>query len=112
MTLEKALGRAEDVGPDVIEVAATADPPVCRIADLGRFRFEQDKRSRDARKNQHVSEVKEVRFRGREVSHPEVATARIDSIAAGVTDIGIVEHQPSVEGRTMFAILARGRAQT
>ncbi|MBV9329011.1 MAG: translation initiation factor IF-3 [Chloroflexi bacterium] len=143
VTIEDALRRAEEAGLDLIEVAAAADPPVCRIADLGRFRFEQDKRTRDAKKNQHVSEVKEVRlrprtdehdlqvrvraarrfledghkvkvevrFRGREASHPEVARAQIASIAAGVADIAIVERQPSLEGRTMFAILARGRTQ-
>ena len=143
IAIADALQRAEAAGLDLIEVAASADPPVCRIADLGRFRFEQDKRSRDAKKNQHVSEVKEVRlrprtdehdlqvrvraarrfleeghkvkvevrFRGREASHPEVARAQIASIAAGVADIAIVERQPSLEGRTMFAILARGRAQ-
>src|SRR5207237_3918057 len=56
--IDEALRRAEAAGLDLIEVAATADPPVCRIADLGRFRFEQDKRARDVKKNQHVSEVK------------------------------------------------------
>ena len=144
VAIDEALRRAEDAGLDLIEVAGSADPPVCRIADLGRFRFEQDKRSRDAKKNQHVSEVKEVRlrprtdehdlqvrvraarrfledghkvkvevrFRGREASHPEVARAQITSIAAGVADIAMIERQPSLEGRTMFAILARGRAQT
>ena len=43
--IDDALRRAEEAGLDLIEVAATADPPVCRIADLGRFRFEQDKRA-------------------------------------------------------------------
>ena len=141
MPIEEALRRAEESGLDLIEVAANASPPVCRIADLGKFRFEQDKRARDAKKNQHVSEVKEVRvrprtdehdlqvriraarrfledghkvkvevrFRGREASHPEVARAQIASIAAGVADIAMVERAPSLEGRTMFAILARGR---
>jgi translation initiation factor IF-3 len=142
VAIDEALRRAQDAGLDLIEIAATADPPVCRITDLGRFGFEQDKKARDAKKNQHVSEVKEVRlrprtdehdlqvrvraarrfledghkvkvevrFRGREASHPEVARAQIASIAAGVADIALVERQPSVEGRTMFAILARGRA--
>ena len=141
MPIEEALRRAEEAGLDLIEVAGSATPPVCRIADVGKFRFEQDKRARDAKKNQHVSEVKEVRlrprtdehdlqvrvraarrfledghkvkvevrFRGREASHPEVARAQIASIAAGVADIGMVERAPSLEGRTMFAIIARGR---
>jgi translation initiation factor IF-3 len=143
MPIAEALQRAEDAGLDLIEVAANAVPPVCRIADLGKFRFEQDKRARDAKKNQHVSEVKEVRlrprtdehdlqvrvraarrfledghkvkvevrFRGRESSHPEVARAQIACIADGVADIAVVERPPALEGRTMFAILARGRAQ-
>src|SRR4030088_698837 len=142
MPTEEAIRRAEEAGLDLIEVAATADPPVCRIADLGKFKFEQDKRARDAKKNQHISEVKEVRlrprtddhdlqvrvraarrfleeghkvkvevrFRGREATHPEVAREQIGRIAAGVADIAIVERAPSLEGRAMFAILARGRA--
>jgi translation initiation factor IF-3 len=144
MPLEDAIRRAEEVGLDLIEVAAAADPPVCRIADLGKFKFEQDKRARDSKKNQHVSEVKEVRlrprtddhdlqvrvraarrfleeghkvkvevrFRGREATHPEVAREQIQRIAAGVSDIAIVERSPSLEGRSMFAILARGRSKT
>ena len=142
MPTEEAIRRAEEAGLDLIEVAATADPPVCRIADLGKFKFEQDKRARDAKKNQHISEVKEVRlrprtddhdlqvrvraarrfleeghkvkvevrFRGREATHPEVARDQINRIASGVADIAIVERAPSLEGRAMFAILARGRA--
>jgi translation initiation factor IF-3 len=142
MSTEEAIRRAEEAGLDLIEVAATAEPPVCRIADLGKFKFESDKRARDAKKNQHVSEVKEVRirprtddhdlqvrvraarrfleeghkvkvevrFRGREATHPEVARDQIGRIAAGVADIAIVERPPSMEGRAMFAILARGRA--
>lgn len=143
MSLDEAIRQAEEAGLDLIEVAANATPPVCRIGDVGRFKFEQDKRARDAKKNQHISEVKEVRlrprtdehdlqvrvraarrfledghkvkvevrFRGREATHPEVARAQIASIAAGVADIATVERPPSMEGRSMFAILARGKAQ-
>jgi translation initiation factor IF-3 len=142
MPLEEAIRRAEEAGLDLVEVAATAEPPVCRITDVGKFKFEQDKRARDAKKNQHVSEVKEVRlrprtdehdlqvrvraarrfleqghkvkvevrFRGREATHPEVARDQIGRIAAGVSDIAFVERVPSLEGRSMFAILARGKA--
>jgi translation initiation factor IF-3 len=144
MSTEDAIRKAEEAGLDLIEVAAAADPPVCRIADLGKFKFEQDKRARDSKKNQHVSEVKEVRlrprtddhdlqvrvraarrfleeghkvkvevrFRGREATHPEVARDQIGRIAAGVADIAIVERAPSLEGRSMFAILARGKAKS
>ena len=143
MPIDDAVRRAEEAGLDLIEVAPTAEPPVCRIADFGKFKFEQEKRARDAKKSQHVSEVKEVRlrprtdehdlqvrvraarrfleeghkvkvevrFRGREASHPEVAREQIGRIAAGVADIAVVERAPSLEGRSMFAILARGRAK-
>ena len=53
----------------------------------------------------------EVRFRGREASHPEVARAQIALIAAGVAEIASIERQPSLEGRSMFAILGRGSGQ-
>src|ERR1051326_4229110 len=53
MSLEEAIHPAEEAGLDLIAVAASADPPVCRIADLGKFKFEQDKRARDSKKNQH-----------------------------------------------------------
>src|ERR1700686_5096341 len=65
MSTEEAIRRAEEAGLDLIEVAATADPPVCRIADLGKFKFESDKRDRDGKKNQHVWDEKKVRMRPR-----------------------------------------------
>src|SRR4030081_3997047 len=69
MPTETPLRRPEEAGLDLIEAAAPADPPVCRIADLGKFKFEQDKRARDAKKNQPISEVKEVRLRPRTDDH-------------------------------------------
>ena len=61
MPIEEAIKRAEEAGLDLIEVAATADPPVCRIADLGKFKFEQDKRARDeAKKEQDLAKKQQV----------------------------------------------------
>jgi hypothetical protein len=54
----------------------------------------------------------EVRFRGREASHPEVARAQIAAIAAGAVDLASVERKPSPDSPTLFAILARRRLQT
>ena len=53
---------ADDQGYDLVEIAPNADPPVCRIMDYGKFRFEQMKREKEAKRNQHVTEVKEVRM--------------------------------------------------
>src|SRR5215207_8139319 len=134
------LARSRDL--DLVEVAANAVPPVCKLLDYGRFKYEQTKKERDAKKHQHTSELKElrlrprtddhdldvrsraarrfleeghkvrllVRFRGREAAHPEIARAQINRIAKAVGDIAVVEQGPAMEGRAMFAVLARSRA--
>lgn len=58
-----ALELAQSRNLDLVEVAATARPPVCRIMDYGKFKFEQSKQARVAKKKQHVVELKEVKFR-------------------------------------------------
>ncbi len=62
MTSSEALDRAADLELDLVKIAPQAQPPVCRIMDYGKFRFEQSKKEKEARKNQHVVEVKEVRM--------------------------------------------------
>lgn len=57
-----ALEMARERGLDLVEVAPNASPPVCRLMDFGKFRFEQSKKERDSRKNQHVIKLKEVRI--------------------------------------------------
>jgi translation initiation factor IF-3 len=133
------LARGKEL--NLVEVAPNAQPPVCKILDYGKFKYEEEKKERAARKNQHTSELKElrlrprtddhdlqvraraarrfleeghkvrlvVRFRGRESSHPEVARAQINHIAERLSDIAVVERAPEMEGRGMYAILARGR---
>lgn len=54
---------ARDKGLDLVEVAPNAIPPVCRLMDYGKFRYEQSRKERESRKNQHVVELKEVRIR-------------------------------------------------
>jgi len=61
--LAEALRVAEDAGLDLVEVAPQADPPVCRIMDYGKFRFEQSKKLQAARKKQKQIQVKEIKFR-------------------------------------------------
>ena len=59
----QALEMAEERGLDLVEVAPNADPPVARLMDYGKFRYEQSRKERESRKNQHVIELKEVRIR-------------------------------------------------
>ncbi|GIX13591.1 MAG: translation initiation factor IF-3 [Paracoccaceae bacterium] len=54
---------AEDAGLDLVEISPNATPPVCKIMDYGKFKYEQQKKAAEARKNQKVIEVKEVKFR-------------------------------------------------
>ncbi|MDP8924769.1 MAG: translation initiation factor IF-3 [Chloroflexota bacterium] len=139
----QALEMARQRDLDLVEVAANAVPPVCKLLDYGRFKYEQTKKEREAKKHQHASELKElrlrpgtdehdldvrarnarrfieeghkvrllVRFRGREAAHPEIARAQINRIAGSLRDIAIIEQGPLMEGRSMFAVLARARTQ-
>ena len=63
MEVDTALRQAEDAGLDLVEVAPTARPPVVRIMDYGKYKFEMAKQARQAKKKQHVIELKEVKFR-------------------------------------------------
>ncbi len=62
ISIRDALQMAIDANMDLVNVAPTAKPPVCRIMDYGKFRYEQQKKEKEARKNQKVVELKEVRF--------------------------------------------------
>jgi translation initiation factor IF-3 len=62
MPLREALRIAADRNLDLVEVAPAARPPVCRIMDYGRYKYEQSKRDREARKKQHIVTIKEVRM--------------------------------------------------
>lgn len=63
MSSRDALARAEEHGLDLVEIAPQADPPVCRIMDWGKFKFEQSKKTQAARKKQKQIQVKEIKFR-------------------------------------------------
>ena len=138
----QALEMARQKDLDLVEVAANAMPPVCKLLDYGRFKYETTKKEREAKKHQHSVELKElrlrpgtddhdvdvrarsarrfieeghkvrllVRFRGREAAHPEIARHQIDRIVKSLQDIAIVEQGPMMEGRAMFAVLARSRS--
>ena len=60
---EEAVQRAEEAGLDVVEISPKATPPVCKIMDFGKFKYEQQKKASEARKKQKTIEIKEVKFR-------------------------------------------------
>ena len=69
MSVQEALRSAREQNTDLVEVAPTAVPPVCRLLDYGRFKYEQAKKEREARKHQRTVVVREIRFRPRIDEH-------------------------------------------
>lgn len=114
---------------------------MCRLLDYGRFKYEQEKKDREARRNQKIILLKEVRlrpktnehdidfkthaierfieegdkvkvtirFRGRELVHPDIGRHLLEEVANRVKDVAIVERAPLFEGNAMSMILARGK---
>lgn len=133
-----ALDLARQKGVDLVEVAPNAVPPVCKLLDYGRFRYEQTKRERESRKTQKVVTVKEVRFeplisehdrqtkassvkrfitsgdkvkltvrfRGRQLVHPEIGQNILTQVISELGDTAVVEQTPRLEGRNMTAVIA------
>ena len=62
MSADEALKIADEQGLDLVKISPQAVPPVCKLMDYGKFKFEQGKREKEARKNQHVVEIKEIRM--------------------------------------------------
>ena len=63
LSREEALALAEESGMDLVEIQPTADPPVCRIMDYGKFKLEAQKKANAAKKKQKIVEIKELKFR-------------------------------------------------
>ncbi len=66
---EVAIKMAEEQELDLVEISPDAEPPVCKIMDFGKFRYEQQKKEKEARKKQHTIELKEIRFRPHTDTH-------------------------------------------
>jgi translation initiation factor IF-3 len=69
MSIEEAMRVSEEQGLDLVEVAAMSRPPVCRIMDYGKFKYEQNRRARKAKKKQHQMQLKEVKMRPKIEGH-------------------------------------------
>ena len=68
LTTQEAIRIAQDQGLDLIEIVPTADPPVCKVMDFGKYKYELSKKEKIQKKHQHVTQVKEIRF------HPNTDT--------------------------------------
>jgi translation initiation factor IF-3 len=134
----EALRRAQERGLDLVEVNPKADPPVCKILDYGKFKYDEKKKARETRIKTAAFEIKEiklrpktddhdldfktraaqqfleaghkvkftVRFRGREITHPQVAQEQLDRIVSKLEEIAVIEVRPAMEQRTMTLLVA------
>ncbi|HIC91193.1 MAG TPA: translation initiation factor IF-3 [Syntrophaceae bacterium] len=137
-SLGEALAQAKEVDMDLVEVAPDAEPPVCRIMDYGRYKYQLKKKQQEAKKRQVQVQLKEIKispkteehdfqfklrhirkfliqknktkvsmlFRGRQIVYVSSGMAIMKKIVDGISDIGVVEKEPYLEGRNMVMILA------
>ena len=138
VALAQAQNLAAEKNLDLVKIAPQATPPVCKIMDYGKYKFEQAKREKEAKKNQRVIDIKEVRlslnidtndfntkvnraikfleggdkvkaalrFRGREMAHPELGTQIMQRFTEAVAEHGSVEKMPKLEGRSMVMFIS------
>lgn len=134
----EALAIAEERGLDLVEVAPNARPPVCKIMDYGKFKYEQSKKARKARQASHTVKVKTIqfrpktddhdyefkkkhiirfletgnkvkvvmRFRGREITHMDLALEFLKHLTHEVAEYGVKESEPQREGRLITFVIA------
>lgn len=136
LKLQDALRKAEEIGLDLVEVAPNADPPVCRIVDFGKYRYELAKQEKEKKTN--TSKVKEVKFRvnidshdyltklrhaeefldkgnklkvqlqfrGRQMAHQELGMAVVLRVKEDLATMGHVDMEPKLVGRAINMVMS------
>ena len=121
----QALAMAEEADVDLVEVAPNARPPVCRLMDYGKFRYQEQKKAQEQKAKQKVKNDYDtklraltrfladgnkakvtLRYRGREMAHQEFGTDLLNKVKEDLADIAQVESFPKLEGRQMIMVLA------
>jgi len=121
----EAFKQAQEGGYDLVEVAPTSVPPVCRIMDYGKYKYELSKKDHQSRRHQKSTQVKEIKlrqikgfleegnktkvvltYRGREMANQEMGRAVMHSVIAELAEIGTIEYAPRMEGRSLIMIVA------
>ncbi|NNM66623.1 MAG: translation initiation factor IF-3 [Spirochaetales bacterium] len=138
VSISEALQLAREANLDLVEVAPNSVPPVCKIMDFGKFKFEQEKKLRESKKNQKITQLKEIRmqpkiekhdmefkvkhikefleegdkikvtirFRGREMAHPELGRNVLEKVLELLEGVFVVESPTKMEGRFMSVTIA------
>ena len=132
----EALAMSEERGVDLVEVAANANPPVCRMMDFGKYKYELKKQANAKKQKTHtlkeikfrpnigghdldvkISRIREfledenkakirIFFRGREIVHPEIGRALANKILERVADIGGIDMPPKLEGKNLIMVIS------
>lgn len=138
VSTDKARELAAQYELDLVEVAPQANPPVCRIMDFSKFKYDQEKKEREAKKNQKQSRIKEIRlhpnidehdylvkmrqaqsflkkkdrvkidlfFKGRQIEHSDLGRKILDRFIIDTQAEGLVEKEPTLEGKILSLVLA------
>ena len=138
MSPKDAMKLAREAEVDLVKIAPSAKPPVCKLVDYGKYKYELVRKEKEAKKKQRTIEVKEVRlspnidvndlntkcnsarkfiekgnkvkvtlrFRGREMAHPELGNATIKRFADACADVGVIDKLPKMEGRSLIMFIS------
>ena len=138
MSREEALALSEEKRLDLVCISPKANPPVCKILDYGKYKYELQKKEKEARKKQKITQIKEIRvstfieghdlqvkaknaakflrdgdkvkvslrFKGREKGYASVGQQVMEQFAQDISEVGVVEKKPQLEGRNMTMVLA------
>jgi len=138
MDRRRALDLAKEMGLDLVEVSSEQQPPICKIINFGKWKYEQQKRKKEQSKNQHIVQIKEIkvrpkigdhdygikkdraveflekgnkvkvslRFRGREMAHPELGMKIMEKMISDLKEYSAVETPPRSEGRQLIMVIA------
>ena len=138
MSSKEAMKLAREAELDLVKIAPNAKPPVCKIIDYGKYRYELARKEKEAKKKQKTIDVKEVRlspnidkndlntkarkflskgdkvkvtlrFRGRELAHVNSSKVILEEFAEQLSDVAVVDKQPKFEGRSMIMFLTEKR---
>ena len=138
MPIDKALSFATDKDLDLVEVAPGQEVPVCKIMNYGKYKYEQARKEKEAKKKQKIVDTKEIRlsstidthdfdfkaknarkfledgdkvkatikFKGRELNNTTFGANVLNKFAEALSDVGIAEKAPKLEGRSMMLIIS------
>ena len=138
MSAKDAMKLAREADVDLVKIAPSATPPVCKLIDYGKYKYELIRKEKEAKKKQKTIETKEVRlspnidvndlntksnaarkflekgnkvkvtlrFRGREMAHPELGNATIKRFADACADVGVIDKLPKMEGRSLIMFIS------